>query len=107
MCDGVFGDEPEQNRRDGDAELRGGELTVEVLQRLQHRLSLPVAPTRQRFDPGAPRRYQGEFRRHEKRIRRDQYDHGEHTKREGPGFRFSHETREKLAGDHSTSSATF
>ena len=70
--------------------------------------SIEIATFRQsRFtiDAGAPRRHQGEFRRHEKRVRRDQHDHGEQTEREGPDVRFGHETREKLAGAHSTSSA--
>ena len=72
MRDGVLGDVAEQDRRDGDAELRGGELAVKVLQRLSTVLAFRSPCRDQRFDPGAPRGYQGEFRRHEERIRRDQ-----------------------------------
>src|SRR5256886_16983705 len=52
---GVFGHIAEQDRGDRDAELRGRELAVEILQRRLDGLSLPVAAPHQGIDARAPR----------------------------------------------------
>src|SRR5207245_4687753 len=47
---GVFGHVAQEDRGDGDAELRRRQLAVEILQRRLHGLSLPVAAPRQGID---------------------------------------------------------
>jgi len=77
VCDGVLRDVAEQDRGDGDAELRGGELAVEVLERLADGAGFAIAAADQGFDPCATRRYEGEFGRHEKCVRRHEHDDGD------------------------------
>ena len=105
MSHGIFGDVAEENRGDGDAELRGGELAVQVLEGLLHRSRLAVAAPDHGFDPGAARGYQGELRGDEKRVRRDQDDHSEEaeTQRLDGGWGRGHAFGRNLAAADSTS----
>ena len=106
MRDGVLSDVPEQNGGDRDAELRGGELAVEVVQRFLHRLGLAVAAPDERLDAGAAGGHEGELRRHEECVRRDQNDDGEEAQAERLYRGLVHGVRRNLAGADSTSSAT-
>src|SRR5207249_3682090 len=74
----------QENRGDGDAELRRRELAVEILQRRLHRLSLPVAAPHERFDARAAGGHEREFRGDEERIRQ----HERHQRREAQAERF-------------------
>ena len=65
---GVLGHVAEQDRGDGDAELCGRQLPVEILQRCLDGLSLPVAAPHQGVDARAPRGDERELRRDEERV---------------------------------------
>src|SRR6185503_10827693 len=106
MGDGVLGDVAEQNRGDGDAQLGGRELAVQVGERLLNGLGLAVAPAYHGLDAGAARRDERELRRHKKRVRRDEDEDGEEAQAERLYRGFGHGVRKNLAGGDSTSSAT-
>ncbi len=75
--DGVFRDVAQQNRSDGDAELGRGQQPVQIADRLPHQPRLAVATPNHRIDARTAGRYQRELRGDEKRVRRDQHDHGQ------------------------------
>jgi len=70
--DGVFGHVAEQDRRDRDAELRGRQLAVQILEGRLDRAGLAVATAHHRLDAGAPRGHEGELGRDEERVREHQ-----------------------------------
>ena len=79
-CDRFFGHVTQQNRGNGDAELGGGELAVEIVQGLLYDPGLAVSLLDEGVDPGFSRSDQGELGRDEEGVRRQKNDDGENAK---------------------------
>ncbi len=82
--DGVFGHIAEQDRRDGDAELGGRELAVQVLKGRLDGPCLAVATPHHRLDAGAPCGDESELGRDEERVR----EHQRHDREQAQPERF-------------------
>jgi hypothetical protein len=67
----------ERQRRARDAELRGGDVPVEVLQHALHRAGAGVPALRERVDLAPPRAHHREFRHHEERVGAHDQQNGE------------------------------
>ena len=89
-CDGVFGDIAQKDRSHGDAQLGGGELTIEVLQRRQGGLSLRIPLLRERLDACAAGRNQGKLSRDEEGVGHDEDNHDGAAKQQRAEPEFFH-----------------
>ncbi len=73
MCDRILGDVAEQDRREGDAELRRREEAVEIAKRFAYDARLAIAAPDHAFDARAAGGDQRELCGHEEGVRRQTF----------------------------------
>src|SRR5437773_1202195 len=78
----MFGDVAQQDRGDRDAELRRGQLAVQVFERRLYRPRLPLAAPDERLDARAAGRDQGELGGHEERVGQHEGQHRQQAEAE-------------------------